>query len=193
MKNAIIIHGIDDSREDVLSYKDSMSNAHWLPWLQRELIKNDILTQTPEMPTPWHPDMDYNEWERVFEQFEITTDTLLIGHSCGAGFLMKYLSKHLHKKIGRLILVAPWMDIEQEHPTFFADFELGPDLVNSAKQIDQLYSTDDDQSILDTVNQIKQIYGDKINTYEFSDKRHFTEGHLKSNQFPELLEIILKK
>jgi predicted alpha/beta hydrolase family esterase len=101
MKNAIIIHGVDDTRDDVLSYKDSLSNAHWFPWVQKKLIGKDILAQTPEMPKPWLADMDYDEWAAVLGQFDLNEDTILIGHSAGAGFLLKYLSKNMPKKIGR--------------------------------------------------------------------------------------------
>jgi len=44
------------------------------------------------MPEPYSP--DYAKWCSVFKQFVIDSDTQLIGHSCGAGFLLRYLSEN---------------------------------------------------------------------------------------------------
>jgi hypothetical protein len=54
-----------------------------------------------------------------------------------------------------------------------------------------MYSSDDNESILDSVKLIREKIPN-INVIEFSDKGHFTEPDLKSKEFPELLEIILK-
>ncbi len=85
MKYAIIIHGMPDKENYFDSKADSQSNCHWLPWLQQQLNINGILSQTPEMPEPYNP--DYEKWRGVLEQFKINEDTILVGHSCGAGFI----------------------------------------------------------------------------------------------------------
>jgi predicted alpha/beta hydrolase family esterase len=89
MKNAIIVHGIDETKNELLEQPNSPSNSHWLPWLQWQLIKNGILCQTPEMPNPYIADMNYDDWAEVFTRNNIDKNTILIGHSAGAGiFLM---------------------------------------------------------------------------------------------------------
>lgn len=85
MKSAVIIHGTVDKSEFFDSHYPSPSNAHWLPWMQRQLLRNGWLCQTPEMPTPYSP--DYEQWKQVFEQQNPQNLSLAIGHSAGAGFL----------------------------------------------------------------------------------------------------------
>jgi len=191
MKSAIIIHGIDDVKKEFLDAKNSASNSHWFPWLQWELVKKDFLCQAPEMPKPYLSDMNYDDWSDVFSKFNIDNETVLIGHSCGGGFLLKYLSSHKNIKFNRLVLVAPWMDLEKRHPSFFADFELDHDLLSRCNKIDLFYSTDDEGYILSSVDKIKSIYGDKIKCHKFSDKGHFCESEI-GVEFPELLKCILK-
>ena len=84
MQTAIILHG-KPSKEEYLDTKSaSPSNAHWLPWLQRQLLLYGILAQTPELPEPYEP--NYKKWSAMFQQFTIEADTMLVDHSCGAGF-----------------------------------------------------------------------------------------------------------
>lgn len=111
MKTAIILHGMPDKEEYFDSKASSSSNSQWYPWLQQQLIINNISTQTPEMPDAYEP--DYDKWLNVFNQFKIDQNTVLIGHSCGAGFLIRWLSEN-NIQVGKVILVAPWMDAEDE-------------------------------------------------------------------------------
>ncbi|MDR1337561.1 MAG: hypothetical protein LBJ73_00855 [Rickettsiales bacterium] len=189
MKNAIIIHGILETREELFDSPVSASNFSWLPGVQRQLVQRGILTQTPEMPTPYMPDVDFDGWVAVFEQFNIGRDTLLIGHSAGGGFLLKYLSLNPQINPGRLILVAPWLDIDAEHPTFFQNFDLDIDLPKRINRIDVLYSTDDMNIIIKSIDKIKKVYGNRINYHEFSDRGHFDEIDT-GKDFPELLDVI---
>ena len=92
MKNAIIIHGMTDKEECFSDQYSSLSNSHWLPWLQKQLFIQGILAQTPEMPTPYNP--NYNLWLDVFKQFSINKETILVGHSGGAGFLLRFLCEN---------------------------------------------------------------------------------------------------
>lgn len=59
----------------------SQSNHHWLPWLQKQLILNGVLAQTPELPKPYEP--DYALQKEVLERFNINNQTILVGFSCG--------------------------------------------------------------------------------------------------------------
>ena len=98
MKNAIIVHGMP-SKEEYLDPKNvSASHNHWFPWIQRQLILHGILAQTPEMPTPY--DAKYTEWAALFGQYEVNEETILVGHSLGAGFLVRFLSEN-NVKVGR--------------------------------------------------------------------------------------------
>ncbi|MDR2686079.1 MAG: alpha/beta hydrolase [Rickettsiales bacterium] len=187
--NAIILHGIEKDRKTYLELPESDSNLGWYPVAQWELTKRGILTQTPEMPNPYLPDLNYDEWVKTISQFDISHDTILIGHSCGGGFWLKYLSLNPQIKVKRLILVAPWIDIDREHPAFFADWKIDANLSARCGRIDLFVSSDDMDIILKSVDKIKSVYGDKIEYHEFNDKGHFSWGCI-GRTFPELLEII---
>ncbi len=88
MKTATILHGKPSYEEYCDLQIPSPSNNHWLPRLQKQLLLNGILAQTPELPAPYAP--VYQEWRLVFEQIRIDGDTALIEHSCGAGFVLRW-------------------------------------------------------------------------------------------------------
>ena len=123
MRNAIILHGGPSKQEYYDPKAPSMSNAHWIPWLQGQLLKADVTTSTPEVPRSF--DRNWKIWNTEVERFDINRETILIGHSTGAGFFIKYLSIHPEIMVAKVILVAPWLDPFQEHTkNFFDDFKL---------------------------------------------------------------------
>lgn len=87
MKNITIIHGTPDKEEYESREFPSPSNSHWIPWLQKELNIKGYIAQAPEMPTPYDP--SYEEYVSVMANFRIDTDTVLVGHSSGAGFIVR--------------------------------------------------------------------------------------------------------
>ena len=187
MKNAIIIHGMSDSKRHYVSAADSQSNCHWLPWLQQKLIANDILAQTPEMPIPYEP--NYERWLKVFSQFEVDGETILIGHSCGGGFLVRWLSEN-DVKVKKIILVAPWIDPENT-TEMFSDFIVGKHLTDKTTNGIALFnSDDDDETVHKSVGIIRDTNSD-INYHEFHGYGHFVLKHMKTREFPELLEEAL--
>jgi predicted alpha/beta hydrolase family esterase len=106
--NAIIIHGVCDKNEYFELTFPSPSNAHWLPWLQQKFLRAGILCQKLEMPTPYTP--LYEEWRLTFEQLHVSDQTIIVAHSAGCGFILKWLGANPDIFINRLILVAPWLD-----------------------------------------------------------------------------------
>lgn len=105
MKNAIILHGQPGKKEYYDPRMPSMSNAHWIPWLQGQLLKNDIAAATPEVPFAFKP--EWNIWKQEVERFEIGPDTLIIGHSRGADFWLRWLSENKNATVGKVVLIAP--------------------------------------------------------------------------------------
>lgn len=193
MKQVILIHGLPSKEEVIEDIFPSPSNAHWFPWIQKQLTRQDILCQSLEMPESYNP--TYSEHKRVLDQMEISNETTLVGHSCGGGFLLKYLSENTNLKPKRVILVAPWID-----PTGYLK-ELNPDSDYFDFQIDEsltdrtdlhcMYSTDDKENIIKSVETIREKLPN-TKMHVFTDKKHFTEKHLKTKEFPELLELILE-
>lgn len=187
MKNAVIIHGTC-SKEEYLSDKyPSLSNSHWLPWLQKQLLINGIHTQTPEMPGVLN--LNYESWKNELEKNDIGSESILIGHSTGGGFLARWLSEN-KVKIHKLILVAPWLDPNCEETTTFFDFSFPGDILERADEIHLLVSRDDNDDILESVRIIREgIPG--ISYHEFADYGHFITKHMKTERFPELLTLAI--
>ena len=185
MKEALVLHGTCDKEEFFDKNMPSLSNAHWFPWLQKQFLCHNFLCQTPEMPTSYNP--NYEEWLKTFEKFYNEDVKIIIGHSAGAGFALKWLQNNPKAKLDKLILVAPWLDIEKECADFL-DFQMQDDALNNIKEVSLFYSTDDEKSILDSVDKILSHYKN-IKIYSFENKGHFVYSSIGST-FPELWKVI---
>lgn len=134
----------------------------------------------------------YKKWKSVFEQFKIDKDTVLVGHSCGAGFLVRWLSEN-KIKVGRVILVAPWLDPEFTLKTGFFNFKIDPNIAKRTQGLRIITSKDDYSFIIESAEQLKSaLRGPNVKFEEFKNKGHFTLGDMKTEKFPELLSAILK-
>lgn len=186
MKTAILIHGYPQKEEYFDPKRPASSNCHWFPWLQKKLLLNGILAQTPEMPEAYQP--NYEKWKWMFEQFKIDSETILVGHSCGGGFLVRWLSEN-NVKVGKVVLVAPWLDPDHEMGNTFFDFQIDEELVNKVEKLVVMYSTDDYSDIIDSINILK-LKLKNAQFVEFTNKGHFCLDDLKTEEFPELLEYL---
>lgn len=189
MKNAIILHGGPSEEEYYDPKAPSMSNAHWLPWLQGQLLKHEITAATPEVPHAF--DRNWPVWAKEVERYDITPETVLVGHSTGAGFWIKYLSIHHNLRVDKVVLVAPWLDPDRLHTrNFFDDFEIDQSFPYRTKGVTVFYSDDDQQSVLKTVDVIRQKVEGVI-FKKFHNYGHFCIEDMKTVEFPELLQEIL--
>jgi predicted alpha/beta hydrolase family esterase len=191
MKNAVLVHGAP-SKEDYLDpQKPSESNAHWFPWLQKQLIINGINTQTPDMPDSYKP--DYEKWRREFERYDIGPQTLLVGHSTGAGFLLRWLSENKDTSVGKIILVAPYIGFGAKVPTSFFNFTLDENLADRTGRL-VIFNSDDDKGYIQrSANELRhKLKGANTKYKEFQKYGHFTFEDMKSEKFSELLEESLR-
>ena len=185
MKNAILIHGKANEAKYYDASLASPSNASWLPWLQKQLLLHDILAQTPEMPLPYQP--EYNAWCKEFERFDVADDTILIGHSCGGGFLLRWLSEHPDVRAGTVVLVAPWLDPDRTGNTgSFFDFALDALLTKRVAKLTIFNSTDDFDGIKTSIEMIKTAIP-HLRVKDFEGYGHFVE----ITEFPELAAEVL--
>lgn len=94
--NVIIVHG---------TFGDPFEN--WFPWLASELNLKGIHCTVPTFPTP--ECQNYQDWEELMNYYLrhkfVDENTVLVGHSCGAIFLVHYLLKR-KIKIKGLICVS---------------------------------------------------------------------------------------
>lgn len=188
MKNAIILHGAPEKEHYYDPKKPSESNAHWLPWLQKELLIRDIAAVTPEIPLAFEP--KWNLWCREVERFDITPDTMLVGHSASGGFWLKYLSMHKELRVGKVVLVGPWLDPDKTLEEAFFAGEIDPMLVQRTDGMVVFESDDDSDSVKQSIARIKDdIEG--ITYRGFHGYGHFTYENLQGIAFPELRDALL--
>ena len=190
MKNAIILHGVPNRQEYYDPAKPSMSNAHWIPWLQGQLLKHDIEAATPEVPYAYNPKWEL--WLKEVERYDIGPDTALVGHSTGGGFWVRYLSERPDLKVGKVILVAPWLDPDGDETDGFFDFEVDGALASRTQGLIVFNSDNDMGNIHKSVAIIRDRIAD-VGYREFHKYGHFTSEDTGSNEFPELLEALLEK
>jgi predicted alpha/beta hydrolase family esterase len=193
MKTAIIIHGMPP--EDGYIKKDGSINLaseySWLPWIKKELLKANILAETPEMPRPYLP--NYQAWKKEFERFNINENTILVGHSCGAGFILRWLSEN-NVKVNKVALVAPWINPEND-PLGIEMFEgmiLDKDLLQKVEDLRVFISKDDEEWVLMSIKVLEESISDiKEKISWFEDKGHFELSSMGTREFPELLDFVL--
>ncbi len=92
--NFLIIHGIYGHPEE-----------NWFSWLKAELEKEGFEVIIPKFPTPIGQSLE--SWLRVIEKYDdkINEETVMIGHSLGAAFILNYLEM-VDKKIKAAFFVA---------------------------------------------------------------------------------------
>jgi uncharacterized protein len=192
MKNAIIVHGMPSQREYVIARRLGIkaSKFHWLGWLGRQLRRNGYEVWAPEMPHPYRP--EYELWVEQAEKAKIGPDTTLIGHSCGGGFWIKYLSLNKDLKVGKVILVAPWIDPDSnEAGDFFSDYKMDPGLAARTKGLVIFNSDNDMGNVMKSVARIRKTIKN-ADYREFHKYGHFTIFSMKTAKFPELLAECLR-
>jgi predicted alpha/beta hydrolase family esterase len=191
MQTAILVPGRPDKEEYYDPQYPANSNNHWFPWLTKQLMIHDIFTVAIEPPRPWQP--RYDVWKKEFERFDIDENTVLVGHSCGGGFLVRWLSENKDKKVSKVLLVAPWVNPSDNPVSDTADFfhfDIDPDLVSRTQGVTIFNSDNDYKSVLESVKIIRDAVKN-IDYKEFHNKGHFCLEDLGGEAFPELLEAIV--
>jgi predicted alpha/beta hydrolase family esterase len=182
---ALILHG---------TYGSPTEN--WFPWLRAELEKRGYEVAVPELPTPENQSVD--SWLGALRgqvKWGLDKDTVLVGHSCGATFILSGILSKAESPVGATFLVSPFIH------------DLGDE------RFDKLNYTFTHQQF--DWNKIKQnagkvtiLYGDNDPYVPASEPREIADhlgvepiivsdgGHLNTeagyNNFPKLLEEILQ-
>ncbi len=103
MKNAVLLHGTAGS-----------SNSNWLQWLKTELTARGYDVWVPDLPSAEYPSL--REWTTYITAncpFDVNEDTLLVGHSAGAVAVL--ILAQVYKKVGKIISVAAFKDLNYLH------------------------------------------------------------------------------
>jgi len=158
-------------------------DKHWIPWLKQKLEATGIQTFTPLMPTPWEP--VYNDWKKEIEQLPIDENTIIIGHSCAAAFLTKWLGE-TKRSVKKLIFVGGSRIAKRgdhrKDDLYLA--EISPEIKNRVKDIILFISNDDPRHLRSTNIYAKELNGRII---RLKNRGHFTFKDMGTHEFPELL------
>jgi predicted alpha/beta hydrolase family esterase len=189
-QQVIVIHGSDSFKtyeEFINSLKtwevtpESFRQRHDWKTTLRKKLGSDFDVYNPRMPNKGNA--KYIEWKIWFERmFPFMEDNvILVGHSVGAMFLVKYLSKNIFpRKIEALHLVAP----PHNQTADCEDFKLPDSLAGVEKQVDNifLYQSKDDPIVPFSELAVfeKQLPGAKSQIFE-------DRGHFNQDEFPELI------
>ena len=178
---ALIIHG----KQSVDNYFNpeipSPSNEHWLPWLQKQLNMLGWWAQTPEMFAAHAP--EYEMWCRSFDCYKLSPEITLVGHSCGAGFLVRWLSEHPDVRVGKVVLVAPSTGPMENG---FYDFAIDHGLVARTASLTIFASDNDYEAVQASVIRLRRDLPGVIYR-EFHNYGHFRLTEMGTRGFPELL------
>jgi len=189
VRNCIIIHGCPSDVERAMDAKTRTYDKHWMPWLKSKLIATGIKTELPLMPEPWKP--DYEAFKKVFEKYKVNEDSILIGHSCGCAFLVRWLGES-KQKVRKLILVAPWKipDNDDEGRKAFYLFPIDKTIKSRVGEIVMFTADDEEENGKKSLEIFHKALGGKI--IELKGRGHYTLNDMGKEEFPELLNVILR-
>lgn len=165
-------------------------DKHWQPWLQRELLARGIVMERPMMPNPWTP--KYEVYREEFEKYLVDEGTALVGHSCGAAFLVRWLGD-TQRKIDALILVAPWKipDEQNEIKKAFYLYPIDENIRSRVRRVVIFTSDDEEEAGKKSAAIFHEALGGEL--VELQGHGHYCFGDMQTEEFPELLAKILGK
>jgi len=188
ISNVIVVHG--SPSEDRTREKDYVldSKKSWIGWIKKELEKKGVSCFCPQMPLPWNP--KYSEWKKEFEKISIDENSVLVGHSAGGGFLVRWLGEE-KKKVRKLILVSPGKVGKSDRLKAFYGNKFYQEVKELVKEKIVIYTSKDDLDyhIISAKEYAEEFKGSLV---EFGNGYgHFTSKTLVGKEFSELLNEIL--
>ncbi len=196
-QQVLVVHGgtTFPDYESYLSYLknyqleslEKLEGKSWKSRLAEDLGEN---YQVIKPSFPCRRFAKYNEWKIWLEKFFpfLQPGVILIGHSLGGTFLLKYLAENdFPQPISQLHLVAAAVTEENEP---LASFALPADLSSVAKKAEEifLYQSEDDPVVPfnDALLLAKQLPSAK--KIFFAHRQHFNQP-----EFPEIISKIREK
>ena len=172
-KQVVVIHGGDtflsyeDYLEDLKNFPVSLDyflpKTNWKSGLA-EKLGADYQVLRPTMPNKFNA--QYQEWQIWFEKLLpfLSGEVILVGHSLGALFLVKYLSENqLNLTIDKLILIAGPFDFPEIDAFKFGSLEkVGqqcPDIVIMHSEDDQIVPVADAKKYVQALSGARLVKG----------------------------------
>jgi predicted alpha/beta hydrolase family esterase len=169
-------------------YKKHKNWRDWIIWALEESY--DLIC--PLMPNK--QSADYEAWKIWFERhFDFIDDNnpILIGHSLGGSFLLKYLSENsFPKKISQLHLIAPMVNDGNMYLEKMATFKFDIKKINKIEDMCisiHLWHSEDDIAVPFKNSLLVKENLPSVEFHVFKDRGHFMQP-----SFPEILEVIKK-
>jgi len=184
-KRVFIIHGWRGNPEE-----------GWLPWLKQGLEKQGIEADSLAMPDTENPKI--REWVGFLSQkvAEPNENTYFVGHSIGCQTILRYLESLDNKKVGGVVLVAPWIrlkgiseeEIEIAKPWLENPIDFKK-VLQTTNKFTAIFSDNDPYVPIEDSEIFKEKLGAKIITEH--NKGHFT-GDDNIFELPIVLEELEK-
>lgn len=184
--NVIIVHG--GPLTETPEKPHHLHELYWQPWVKTELEKHNVRCDIPVMPNPWLP--RYSEWKETFEKYELSEQSILVGHSRGAAFLIRWLGE-TRRTAKKLILVAPNLRSESENPIVceFYNYSITPSIKLQVTERLVFTSENDDLENMESAKILKEeLNCDVIN---LPGHGHYITQDMETDEFPELVNCIL--
>ncbi|MBU0671209.1 MAG: alpha/beta hydrolase [Patescibacteria group bacterium] len=174
MSNIFIIHGVGGDPQE-----------NWFPWLKAELEKEGNNVFIPHFPTQESGMLE--AWWKVFNEYkdQIDENTIFIGHSLGAPFILNVLEKYPAKAAYLVAgFVGPQDNQFYKYTKEIADRDFDWNKINDNCSNFYIFQSDNDPYIpMEKAEELKE----KLDTEYILIKNagHFNEkaGH---KEFPEL-------
>jgi predicted alpha/beta hydrolase family esterase len=193
----LLIHG-GNAHKNHQSYLENLKNSKpRLEWiLSQRRWKNELQDQLGEQYAVYIPQMpnkqnaQYHEWKILFEKIVnlLDEDFILIGHSLGGIFLVKYLSENsINKRVKKThLLGTPFSDEDMINEKLYSFLREGS-LKNLEKQAGKLYfyHSEDDFAVpfIHLSKFEKELPSANFRT--FKNRNHFLQ-----EEVPELIDDI---
>lgn len=193
----VFVHG-GNSFDNITEFYDDLRQREFDPYQpERKKWRNKIasdLEATHEshiLQMPNALNADYTAWSIWFEKMVpfLRNNVVLVGHSLGGGFLLRYLTENkLPVTVRQLHLVAPCID-DLDCPGvggFKIDVATWSGFTSEIKEVHLWHSIDDTLVPLHHSERLLEKYP-TAHLHKFTDRGHFLEP-----EFPELLQEIQK-
>ncbi|MBS3157773.1 serine hydrolase family protein [Candidatus Woesearchaeota archaeon] len=180
MTNVIIAHGLEGNPQE-----------NWYPWLKTELEKLGCKVTVPQFPNPDRPCLE--DWlaHPEIDKELLTLDTILVGHSLGGTFFLKFLERYginvkaiylVASQIGELPVTTP----EVVLPFIGKGFNWEK-IRRYAGKVYSFYSDNDPIASYKNAERLVRELGAELTTVKGAG--HFNQAS-SYTQFPLLLEKI---
>lgn len=182
-----IVHGCPSDAVRAMNPETRTYDKHWIPWARNQLSAAGFKVHAPLMPSPWQP--DYQAFRRTFEQQPIGERDVLVGHSCGSSFLVRWLGE-TKAHVAALILVAPWKVPPADEPwrQRFYDFAIDPAIASRVGQVTIFTSSDEEPEGRESARQFHEALRGSL--IDLPRHGHYTRDSMGTDEFPELIDAI---